>query len=521
MTTMSARPDPFDQFTGPFDRPIAPSPAFTERLRHAVHQRAGSASSTVDDVIMPRLATAAPARSLPPRQIHPESQRSRWSGRIAAAILVLVLASLAISLARLQAPSETAPRETTVGDGGGQTITTLPLADGNWGGGTGHTWAYTLPESALGDVSITQGGETSSFTSAQSIVSNGSLIVSSRPQPDGSFVLGAFTLTGNPRWQVPIGAMPGMAIDNDRLYIIQTSYTATDNPRPLTAISLATGEVLWTGPELASTGKPTFGWSPIVANGVVYVANLKGGAYALDAVTGKLLWEAPIADDAVPNRADGSSVTQEGGSIALGKDGLFVAGWTNTIRNLDPATGKVLATITLDPGMTNLDLALRDSTLIAKANVMVSDGVIQGTLVAIDTGTNAIRWTQSTPTRIDDNLVLLADRVIVSRVDRGENPTLSVDGYRLTDGELLSIPMPMIETSGASLSAIDGPKPLLLIVSDDYALTVVDVETGMGVARVPAATHTNGFKLRPVPVIRVGDVLIFAQPNGNWFRITP
>lgn len=518
MTTM---PDRFEQLTGALDHPVAPSPAFAGRLRHTVHQRMHESLTATDDTL-PHAGNAMAPTPIVSRRGRPPAQRSQWPGRIAAAVLVLVLAGLAISFARLQTPSQTAPREVAVGDGSSGRNDAPPTqsSDGNWGSGAGHAWAYTLPLFDTGGVSIRVGGEMSSFASSQSIVTNGSLIVSSRPQPDGTFLLEAFTLTGNPRWQVPIGAMPGMAIDNDRLYLIRTSYTGVETPRPLTAISLETGEVLWTGPDLASTGKAPWGWSPIVANGVVYVANQKGGAYALVAKSGKLLWEAPIADDAGPHRADGSSETQTGGSIALGKDGLFVAGWTNTIHKIDPATGEVLATITLDPGMANLDLALRDSTLIAKANAMVGDNV-QSTLVAIDTSTNAILWAKETPTRIDDNMVILSDRVVVTRVDQGEIPTLNVDGYRLTDGALIEIPMPMLETSGAALSAIDGPRPLLFVVSADYALTVVDISTGSVVASEEAPVNPPDIRLRPLPVIQVGDILLYTQPNGNWSFITP
>ncbi|MGC4192121.1 MAG: PQQ-binding-like beta-propeller repeat protein [Thermomicrobiales bacterium] len=512
--------DDFDQLRGALDMPVAPAPAFAERLRAELHRHTAAIAQVTPATPEQPSRQPAPARpdDRSPMPLHRHRSFFRPDAVLAAAILILVSLGVVIGLSRLNDSPQSISRD--LGDGSSGQDGLPQSRDGNWGGGTGHTWAFSLPGFDTGNASITQGGENSSFATSQSIVSNGSLIVSSHPQPDGSFLLEAFTLTGNPRWQVPIGAMPGMAIDNDRLYLIQTSYTGAENPRPLTAISLETGEVLWTGPDLASTGKAPWGWSPIVANGVVYVANQRGGAYALDAETGAMLWEAPVADDAVPARADGSSETQTGGSIALGKDGLFVAGWTNTIRKLDPATGKVLATITLDPGMTNLDLALRDSTLIAKATVP-DDGPGTSTLVAIDTGTTDIRWTKATPTRIDDNMVMLPDRVIVTRVDQGNVPTLNVDGYRLTDGELLSIPMPMIETSGASLSAIDGPKPLLLIASADYALTVVNVETGDVVATQEAPANPPEVRFRQLPVIRVGDVLVFVQPNGDWFRITP
>ena len=525
--------DDFDQLRGALDIPVAPAPLFAERLRAELHHHAASIPREGASTSAPAVTATSghPARhSAPAREPgRTPAPMRRWFGRIepaiAAAILILAIAGIAIGASRLDG-DDANPAPQFVANLTAPIATPTPTTAFNWGGDAGHTGAFDLPGFGSGHATIGQGGEASSFANRQAAISNGSIIVTQhwKQSDDDASFLEAFSLKGPALWQVDIGAMPGMAIDGERLYIIRDD---RDNPavpasRPLTAISLETGEVLWTGPDVASSGKSTWGWSPIGAGDTVYVADGKGSAYAVDAATGETRWESTVPDDAVPNRADGSSETRTGGSIALGKDGLFVAGWTNTIRKLDPETGDVLATSTLNDGMRELDLYLRDMTLVVKANQPDVDGNVQSSLIAIDTATNAIRWTKATPTRIDANLVILSDRVIVARVDQGNTPTLSVDGYRLADGEMLSIPMPTIETPGAALSAIDGPNPLLLIATQAGALTVVNVETGDVMAEQAAPASPDQRAYRPLPVLLVGgDALIFAQPNGNWFRITP
>ncbi|MGC4105205.1 MAG: PQQ-binding-like beta-propeller repeat protein [Thermomicrobiales bacterium] len=527
--------DDFNQLHGMLDAPIAPSPRFAEHLRAQVHERAAIAATTAGSATegpAMSIAKTPPLTTVPPHERHlrnvgaPHRPR-RFASALAGAILVLVITGLVIGLARLS-PNAGKPNHHLAGQVIATPTTTASTASGavNWGGDAGHTGSFDLPGFGNGQVTIGQGGENSGFANRQAAISNGSIIVTQhwkQSDADSTF-LEAFSLKGTSFWQVDIGAMPGMAIDGERLYLIRDARDALTAPvsRHLTAISLETGDVLWTGPEVGSSGKATWGWSPVVAGNTVYIADGTGSAYAVDAATGKTRWESLVPDDAVPDRADGSSVTKTGGSIALGDGTLWVAGWTNTIRKLDPESGELLATITLDEGLQELDLYLRDTALVARANQRTIDTPTTSVLVTIDTTTNAIRWTQGLPVRVDDNLVVLADRVIVPRVDDGEIPTLNADGYMLATGERRSIPMPMLETSMASLAAIDGPTPLLLIVSQDGTLTIVNGETGDVVGHQPSQVPSDQATYRPLPILLVGgETPIVAQPNGSWFRIIP
>lgn len=539
-------PDDFDRLRGMLDSPIAPSPRFAQRLRAQVHEHANATATASAPTAPPEASFMSTPLTLPPtiegkpprprpaiQALTPAARTShrlrRWEPALAAAILVLVITGVVIGLSRLSL-DEHDPSHRLAGSvlaTPSATVTAhLSTVESTWGGDAGHSWAFDVPGFTSGQVRIEQGGEASGFANRQAAISNGSLIVTQhwKQADDDETFLEAFTVKGPSLWQVPIGAMPGMAIDDERLYVIRADrYTSTPSAsRPLIAISLETGEVVWTGPDVGSSGKPTWSWSPIVANGTVYVADGKGSTWAVDAATGETRWESIVPDDAVPDRPDGSSATRTGGSIALGDGALWVAGWTNTIRKLNPATGKELATLTLDAGLRELDLALRGTSLAVRANTEDANGHVTSVLIAIDTDTDHVRWSQALPVRVDTNLVVLSDRVIVPRIDDGPVPMLDIDAYDLRTGERTDIPMRSLETASVSLAAIDGPKPLLVIVSQDGSLTVVDVDSGDTVGEHAAQSPSASTGHRPLPILIIGgETPIVAQPNGSWFRIVP
>ncbi|MGI8486555.1 MAG: PQQ-binding-like beta-propeller repeat protein, partial [Thermomicrobiales bacterium] len=441
---MTTSPDEFDQLTGVFDTRIAPSPAFAERLRQRLHEET---ENTQEPTRQPaqalRVSGTTPQATPTTVQGSPNSSQRRarrslrpaWFGSLetaAAAILVFALAFGTIY--GLQ-------REQSTRDHGSE-IVASPIANQvsnsgiNWGGDAGHSWAFDMP-SFTGYVTIRQSGESSSFANVQSVISNGTTIVTQHPpsSPTQGAMLEALSPNETPRWKLDLAVMPGMAIDGTHLYAIHTLDSEDklgSGNRKLVAISLETGKVSWTGPDIGTTGKTSFSWAPVVSNGVVFVADAKGSAYALKASDGSSIWESKVPDDAVPDRADGSSVTQTGGVIALNGDGLFVAGWVNSIRKLDPQTGKEFGTIVLPDSTSQYDLQLRGNTLVARG-VSDTPESYASSIVAIDTSTGKFRWSYEYPTRYDGNAILLDDRVVLPARSSADAP-IQMDTIDLQTG---------------------------------------------------------------------------------------
>ena len=532
---MTPHPDDFDQLAGVFDTRIAPSPAFAERLRQRLHTDAESSPESVHKVAHPALPIVTTSQEkLATVQASPEISQRRarrtlrpaWFGSLeTAAAAILVFALVFGTIYSLQ-------REPSSNKHGSQ-IVASPNAtpestanEVNWGGDAGHSWAFDMP-SSTSYVFIKQGGESSSFADRQSVISNGTTIVTLHPpsSPTQGAMLEAFSPNETPRWTLDLAVMPGMAIDNEHLYairILDSEDKLGSANRQLVAISLETGKIAWTGPDIGTTGKTSFSWAPVVKNGVVFVADAKGSAYALKASDGGSIWESKVPDDAVPDRADGSSVTQTGGVIALNADGVFVAGWVNTIRKLDPQTGKELGTIALPDGTSQYDLQIRGNTLVATGIFDDLNQTVNSMLLAIDTATSDIRWEQRLPTRFSGNLVLLKDRVIVPRVDAGTSgPPISFDSYDFQTGKLVWIPADFLSLKNVAISALDGPVPLLFATGSDGTLTVINADSGDVIAEKSSRFQDDGSNFRPLPVFASGDTLIFVQPDGAWFTITP
>ncbi|MBO0731363.1 MAG: PQQ-binding-like beta-propeller repeat protein [Acidimicrobiaceae bacterium] len=85
----------------------------------------------------------------------------------------------------------------------------------------------------------------------------------------------------------------------------------------LEARDLGTGNVIWT-----FSGDGQLDSNPVVANGVVYVASVAGGVFALDAATGALLWTGQVASLVYP-ACDYCAGDPEG-AIAVGQGVLVV-----------------------------------------------------------------------------------------------------------------------------------------------------------------------------------------------------
>jgi len=535
--------DDFHQLIGAFDQPIAASPAFAERLRSQIHANADTQATV--SVLKSRSSTRSLAatswiRNSEPQRLHqpqapvPESDAGRhrilhpfgFTLLSTAAAILLMLAIAGGAIYGLTRSSGTGQVEH---GSDRRAIVATPSAAieptdtaGNWGSNTGHTWAYDHPRFASGFVDIGTGGKNSSLANIQSVVSNRTFLVSQHPSLSDTQgpKLEAFHLDGSPAWTQHIAVMPGMAIDNDRVYVIQNDLTNESVNRPITAISLPSGEIAWTGPNVGTSGKFAWAWAPVVKDGIVYIANTAGTTYALKASDGTAIWESRVQADTVPNRADGSSETRTGGVIVMEDKAIYVSGWVNTVRKLDPQTGKELATIALPGGTSSYDLQLGGNTLIAPGIFDSQENETASSVVAIDTTTDKIRWSYEYPTRYDGNAVVLADRVIVP-VRSAKDAPIQLDTIDLQTGAITQVPNMTMTAYYLSLSATEGREPLLFVAGSDRSLTVVNANTGGVIAKESPPTATASGSFRQPPVFVSGDALIFVQSDGTWFTITP
>ncbi len=539
------RDDDFHQLMGALNQPIAASPAFADRLRRQIHTTAGmqatasesNPGSSVKSLITPqRVHNPAPLQLRKPLPDPANGSRTLshtfgFTLFSAAATILLVLAIAGGAFYSLIRSSESDQTErgsdiraiiATPSIVAGQSSTG---SGGNWGGNSGHTWTSDLPQFASGFVDISPSGKNAGLANMQSVVSNGTILVVQRPslsETDGP-KLEAFDLNGKPAWTQDIAVMPGMATDDQHLYTIRTldsqAEPSTAN-RQLVALSLETGAIAWTGPNIGTSGYAQFSWAPVVSDGIVYIADTEGTTYALKASDGTIIWESRVPADTVPNRADGSSETQTGGVIAMDDKAIYVSGWVNTVRKLDPKTGKELATIALPDGTSSYDLQLGGNTLIASGIFDSQDSEVASSIVAIDTTTAKIRWSYEYPTRYDGNAVVLADRVIVP-VRSAKDAPIQLDAIDLQTGAITQVPNLTLTAYYVSLSATEGKEPLLFVVGSDGSLTVVNATTGAVIAEESPSTAITSGSFRQPPVFVSGDARIFVQSDGTWFTITP
>ncbi|HEX4268819.1 MAG TPA: PQQ-binding-like beta-propeller repeat protein [Steroidobacteraceae bacterium] len=130
--------------------------------------------------------------------------------------------------------------------------------------------------------------------------------------------------------------------------------------------------------------------SPLVSNGIMYVTGPAGEVMALDALTGKQLWE---HDHRFKLIGDGEGPLGQNRGVALLDDRVFVATWNSTLTALSAATGKVLweRRVGIYPGtwISGAPLAYRDLVVVG---VTTPTGEGRGYIAAYDVKTGKERW---------------------------------------------------------------------------------------------------------------------------------
>jgi outer membrane protein assembly factor BamB len=156
--------------------------------------------------------------------------------------------------------------------------------------------------------------------------------------------------------------------------------------------------------------------SVAVVGGVAYVGTSQQAVYALDALTGRLLWRHLMDSGKATYLAPASGVV----IAANGYNGVQPAGFAGGVYGLDPGTGKLLWNVDAQ-GVDGLATA---GDMVYAATSVKS--VTTGGITALSTGTGELLWTFNFPTPVDVQAgVAVADDIVYTTTTLGEIFALS------------------------------------------------------------------------------------------------
>jgi outer membrane protein assembly factor BamB len=199
--------------------------------------------------------------------------------------------------------------------------------------------------------------------------------------------------TGEERWSVQVGNV-------DREVFINGGIVFVAGPGGLTAVDARTGRVVW---ELAGLEGPAV-WPIVNDDGTVYVSSLRDRyplrLHALDASTGKPRWTAPAL----------------GVSVAAGQGMVVVEQAPNTLHGHDSSTGGERWRLNVPGGASTRPVVIGDLAVLAADS---------GTALGIDLETGQIRWqtavgTFGTPVVVGDRLAFVGTTEGVRAIDPGD-----------------------------------------------------------------------------------------------------
>ena len=163
-------------------------------------------------------------------------------------------------------------------------------------------------------------------------------------------------------------------------------YSALDQINSANVAKLAPAWIFQTGdPE------PGLQATPIVVDGVMYLASSSNWVFALDAATGRLIWEYRFP---LPTRLQLGYGRQNRG-VAVGHGRVFMGTADNHVVALDQTTGKELWRVNVEDerqcgcNITGAPLVVKDMVI---AGVTAGDSAHRGYLTAFDVRTGRVRW---------------------------------------------------------------------------------------------------------------------------------
>jgi len=151
--------------------------------------------------------------------------------------------------------------------------------------------------------------------------------------------------------------------------------------------------------------------SILVTGGVVYAGTLQRAVYALDALTGRLLWRhlMSVGKTYYLVEADGLVIASNG------YNGVTATGYNGGVYALGNGTGK-LQWLTATP--IGVGLAAAGNTVYIGAAIK---NAFTGGVTALNAGTGEVLWTYDNPSRVDvDGGIAVADGVVYANTSHGE-----------------------------------------------------------------------------------------------------
>lgn len=325
-------------------------------------------------------------------------------------------------------------------------------------------------------------------------IANGVVYIGSRDEDgtENNAIHAVDQKTGKLLWQVKADAQiqASPAVENGIVYASSIRGT-------LYAIGAENGEILWE----KTVGKDEVqrAWmyySPTAADGVIYQAYStgKGGAImALDARTGKELWNAPLAGGWI---VESTPVVQDG-KVYVGGDG----GW---LISLDASTGKELWRKKPAGGWMHSMPSISDGRLFM--------GYQGGLLVALDasTGKELWRYKSSDSSYIHGGATGSSPAVANGRVYMGF-PDGNIAAFDESTGELKW----KYRTDGGIISSAAISGETLFIGSNDGNLYGLDPATGQQKWK-----YEIGAWVASSPAVS-GNTLVVGALDGNLYGFTP
>jgi outer membrane protein assembly factor BamB len=229
------------------------------------------------------------------------------------------------------------------------------------------------------------------------LVASGAVVVGA--DSGGRYLYSLDQKTGRVLWKRELGGVESDLVRSGDQVLGVTS--AGD----LVSVELESGGLRWRFSPEGKSLLPLRGEAPALLRGTIYFGGRDGRVYALEAATGKVLWERDL----------GCRITTP---ILWAAGNLFVGGSDGRLYQLDPVTGEVTATAS--PGGRPFALA--------SAQGMVLVLVEENKLVALDSRLREI-WSQATKSPWSTPRMLLLGAEVLAGSENG-----MLSAFRLKDG---------------------------------------------------------------------------------------
>lgn len=536
MSTNHPRDDDHDfaQLADAFDRPVAPAPAFTARLRTQI-QATEAPRGTVTPEPTPIAARQALAT---PHTRTPATGARRWTGArvleaAAAMLLVSALALSAVFVYTLRDDDEPGP--TNLAAFATPDATAMPVSNAQaLARMNGPAWFFPDPAFDTTSFNLSPLFEDSRY-SIMSMHASGNYLVLTGGFTDyeggethDSLLWVVDLNTGKVLWETREYILPNIAIANDTIYGIRVGANRNQPGATLVAMSLTTGERRFSGPVLPTAEGPEGeGFGPAVDGDTVYVADTSGKTFALEAATGEQLWVAEGEQRSTPT-ANGLTFTA-GGSLVVAPDAIFVVTGDNAIRRLNPRDGSLIGEFDI---AASIDLEISQITLYRAGNDLIArvagfadtafDGqvpMVPETIVSLDPATGDVRWSESFP-EVAGNIAVTPDWIILPT--RSSRPVpIDLTFVAIQDGSTRTV-SPMADADRMSVSATDPDGETVLLLDSDNLLRVgVGMQSGDEGTRQQVMIHPFDRESNVTPAVVPGGKLCVASVEGRIYVLTP